>query len=60
MRLHPCCPGVLFAGEDAQFLYNRQASPSWLGIHTYTHTILDSIMTPELSIEGQRGVPWVQ
>lgn len=60
MRLHPCCPGVLSAGEDAQFLYNRQASPSWLGIHTYTHTILDSIMTRELSIEGQRGVPWVQ
>lgn len=45
MRLHPCCPGVLFAGEDAQFLCNRQAtSPyekqAWLGIHTYTYTVL--------------------
>lgn len=56
VRLHPCHPGT-----GAPCLCNGQTSPpdawlAWLG----THTILGSIMPPELSIEGHTSVPWVQ
>lgn len=63
-RLHPCRPGVLFAGEDAHSVH-RQTSPPYeylagLGSPTCTHTILSGVMPPEISVEGQMGGPWVQ